>query len=389
MAASAHNVLLVVDDDPDYLAEVVELAKRLNYTAVTADSAANFRHAVTQFKPSVVMMDLQMSGMDGVAGLRYLASTGQSTEVLLVSSMDARVLATARQFGSSLGLSMLNAMRKPLRMEDLEVRLISSRVDSNAVTLDELKRAIEEYELLLHYQPILQRGTSNWTVSGMEALVRWQHPTRGLLYPAQFLPLVEQAQLSMALTDYVLTEALRQVGHWHARGMQLRLAVNLAPRTVTDLDFPDRLTQVLREYGVAAEYLTFEVTEAAALGDINTVMDSFARLRVRGVGLALDDFGVGTSSLTQLYKIPYSSIKIDASLIAEVPHSREAQTIVEAIVELGHKLSLSVCAEGVETAANFDILDHAGCDQLQGDYISKPVPAAGLETFMLAWGDAA
>jgi EAL domain-containing protein (putative c-di-GMP-specific phosphodiesterase class I) len=389
VAASAHNVLLVVDDDPDYLAEVVELAKRLNYTAVTADSAANFRHAVTQFKPSVVMMDLQMSGMDGVAGLRYLASTGQSTEVLLVSSMDARVLATARQFGSSLGLSMLNAMRKPLRMEDLEVRLISSRVDSNAVTLDELKRAIEEYELLLHYQPILQRGTSNWTVSGMEALVRWQHPTRGLLYPAQFLPLVEQAQLSMALTDYVLTEALRQVGHWHARGMQLRLAVNLAPRTVTDLDFPDRLTQVLREYGVAAEYLTFEVTEAAALGDINTVMDSFARLRVRGVGLALDDFGVGTSSLTQLYKIPYSSIKIDASLIAEVPHSREAQTIVEAIVELGHKLSLSVCAEGVETAANFDILDHAGCDQLQGDYISKPVPAAGLETFMLAWGDAA
>lgn len=389
MAAPVHNVLLVVDSDPEFVTDVVELAKRASYTAVTADSAANFRHAVTQFRPSVVMLDLQMAGMDGVAGLRYLASTGLAAEVLLVSSMDARVLATARQFGTSLGLKMLDVMQKPLRMNELEARLIKSRVDSNAVTLDELKRAIEEYELLLHYQPILQRRGTNWNANAVEALVRWQHPTRGLLLPAQFLPLAEQGQLSTALTDYVLTESLRQVGHWHARGMQLGLSVNLAARTVTDLDFPDRLTQVLREYGVQAEYLTFEVTEAASLGDIDTVLDSFARLRVRGVGLALDDFGVGTSSLTQLYKMPYSSIKIDSSLIAEVSHSPEALTVVEALIDLGHKLSLSVCAEGIETETNFDVLDHAGCDQLQGDYISKPVPAAGLETFMLAWGDAA
>lgn len=385
----AHNVLLIADSDPEFVAQVVELAKQLSYTPISADSAAHFRQLATQFKPSLVMLDLQVAGMDGVAGLRYLASTGIATEVLLVSRMDARVLATAKQFGSSLGLKMLEVMQKPLRMKELEARLIKSRVESYVVTVDELQRAIEEYELSLCYQPILQRAGGQWAVRAVEALVRWQHPTRGLLLPAQFLPLAEQGQLSTALTDYVLTEALRQVGHWHARGMRLGLSVNLAARTVTDLDFPNRLTQVLREHDVAAEYLTFEVTEAAALGELDTVLDNFARLRVHGVGLTLDDFGVGTSSLTQLYKMPYSCLKIDASLIAESQASAEALTVVEALIALGHKLSLSVCAEGVETGTSFDVLDRAGCDQLQGDYISKPVPAAGLETFMLAWGDAA
>lgn len=389
MTTPTHNVLLIADSDADFIYQVVELAKRASYTVVTADTAAHFRHAIAQFKPSLVMIDLQMAGMDGVAGLRHLASTGLATEVLLVSSMDARVLATARQYGVSLGLSMLDVMQKPVRLNEVEARLVKSRLDSTAVTLDELKRAIEEYELLLHYQPILQRRDTSWSVNAVEALVRWQHPTRGLLLPAQFLPLAEQAQLSTALTDYVLTESLRQVGHWHTRGVQLGLAVNLSARMVTDLDFPDRLTQVLREYGVQAEYLTLEVTEAASLGDVDTVLDSFARLRVRGVGLALDDFGIGTSSFTQLYKMPYSSMKIDASLIAEVSQSPEALTIAEALIDLGHKLSLSVCAEGVETAAAFDVLDHAGCDQLQGDYISKPVIASELEIFMAAWGDVA
>ena len=389
MSLLSQNVLLVVDDDQAWLNTVTEIAQSLSYTVISADSAAAFRQAVVQFKPSMVMLDLQMKGVDGVAGLRYLAGTGLPTDVMLVSGMDARVLSTAKRFGTSLGLKMLKAKQKPLLMADLKSCLQSHRNADVLITVAELQRAINEYELLLHYQPILRRHGNNWNVTAVEALVRWQHPTRGLLYPAQFLALAEQAGLSAAMTDYVLTESLRQVGHWHASGLRVGLAVNLPAHTVGDLDFPDRLTKVLREHSVDAQFLCLEVTEAAAVGDLETVMDSFARLRVRGVGLAIDDFGVGTSSLTQLYKMPYSVLKIDSALIAEIAHAPEAHTIVEAIIDLGHKLSLSVCAEGVEDAATFEALDRAGCDQLQGNYISKPVAALALENFTMAWGNAA
>jgi EAL domain-containing protein (putative c-di-GMP-specific phosphodiesterase class I) len=205
------------------------------------------------------------------------------------------------------------------------------------------------------------------------------------LLPGQFLPLAEAHGLIGGITDFVLTDAIRQVGHWRARGLNLGVAVNLATRLVKDLEFPDRLTRILREYEVPAEQLTLEVTEAASLYDWDVVMDSFTRLRVRGVGLSLDDFGVGTSSLTQLYKLPFSEVKIDRALIAEVPNNRAASVITRSIIELAHNLSLSACAEGIESTEAFDFLDQAGCDALQGDFISKPIPAAEVELFMVAW----
>lgn len=386
VSLSARNVLLVVDDDPALLALIAEIGKRSGYEVVTADSCAAFRQAVAQAHPSLVILDLQMADMDGVEALRHLATAVTKAEILILSGMDHKVLATARQFGLSLGLRVLDALQKPVRMRELETYLIKHNGGHAPLTGDEFRRAISEYELVLHYQPILQRVNHTWVVNTVEALVRWQHPQRGLLYPGEFLSMVEQENLMTEMTDYVLTEALRQVGHWHARGLHVGLAVNLAVRNVTDLNFPDRLSDVLREYGVPPAYLCFEVTEAAAVGDQEVVMDSFARLRVRGVELALDDFGVGTSSVTQLYKMPYSSIKIDQALVAEMSTSLQARTVVSALVDLGHKLSLGVCAEGVESEAAFDRLDRMGCDRLQGDYISKPVTATELEAFAHAWG---
>jgi len=159
----------------------------------------------------------------------------------------------------------------------------------------------------------------------------------------------------------------------------------LAARLVKDLEFPDRLGRVLQEYGVSASQLALEVQEDAAQGDPDLVMDIYTRLRVKGVNLALDDFGVGVSSLTHLYKMPFSILKIDRSLIAQVPTNRGACVAVRAIAQLAHAFSLQVCAEGVETALAFDFLDQAGCDMMQGDYIGKPMPAAEFENFVAAW----
>jgi EAL domain-containing protein (putative c-di-GMP-specific phosphodiesterase class I) len=302
--------------------------------------------------------------------------------------MDQRVLVSARQLGDQLGLKMLGTLQKPAMIEDIEALLVKHVQPGRRITIEDLRRAVEEHELIVHYQPKLVRSGGDWQVRSAEALVRWRHPQLGLLFPGEFLPLAEKSGLIINVTDFVLTDAIRQIGHWRQRGLDLGAAVNLSPRLVQDLEFPDRLGLLLREFDAAAEQLTLEVTEAASLDDPELVMDIFTRLRVRGVGLSLDDFGTGTSSLTQLYKMPFSEVKIDRLLIAEIASSSAAATVVRAIVELAHNLSLTACAEGVETAEAFEFLDGAGCDALQGDFIASAMPAAEMESFIDVWNGA-
>src|SRR5688500_18047901 len=344
------NLLLAVDDEADFLELIEQIGRGVGCTVITADTAASFREQLSQRQPSLILLDLQMPGMDGIEALRYLARQNVTSGILLASGMDQRVLASARQLGESLGLKMLGTLQKPAMLEDIESLLAKHLEPNSRISVEELRKAIDEHELIVHYQPKVVRAANDWHVRSAEALVRWRHPRLGLLYPGEFLPLAEQSGLIVGVTDFVLTDAIRQVGHWRQRGFNLAAAVNLSPRLVQDLEFPDRLSRVFREFEVAPEQLTLEVTEAASLGDPELVMDIFTRLRVKGVGLSLDDFGTGTSSLTQLYKMPFSEVKIDRLLIAEVTQAKAAATVVKAIIELAHNRPLSVCAAGVETA---------------------------------------
>jgi EAL domain-containing protein (putative c-di-GMP-specific phosphodiesterase class I) len=380
-----NNLLLAVDDERDFLDLVAQLAQDVGYEVLTADSATSFRQVVADYHPSLVFLDLQIPGMDGVEALRILARQGLRGGVVLASGMDQRVLTSARQLGESLGLKMLGTLQKPALIEDIEALLTKHLGASSLLTAADLRNAVEEAELSVHYHPVLARKDGEWQVSGAEALVRWQHPKFGMVYPKDFLHLADDHHITTAIADFVLTDAIRQVGHWRAHGLNLSVAVNLAPRLVKDLEFPDRLSRILREYNVAASQLTLEVQEEAAQHEGELAMDIYTRIRVKGIELALDDFGIGTSSLTHLYKMPFSILKIDRSLIAQVPVNRGVCVVVRAIVQLAHALSLTVCAEGVETALAFDFLDNCGCDQMQGDFIGKPMPAADLEGFVAAW----
>jgi EAL domain-containing protein (putative c-di-GMP-specific phosphodiesterase class I) len=329
-----------------------------------------------------------MPGMDGIEALRYLARQSVSAGILLASGMDQRVLSSARQLGESLGLRMLGTLQKPAMLEDIEALLSRHLEADERISLEDLQRAINEHELVVHYQPKLERAARDWQVVGAEALVRWRHPRFGLLYPGDFLPLAEQSGMILGVTDFVLTDAIRQIGHWRQSGLHLNAAVNLSPRLVQDLEFPDRLGRVLKEFDVSADQLTLEVTEAASLHDPELVMDIFTRLRVKGVGLSLDDFGTGMSSLTQLYKMPFSEVKIDGSLISEVIDAKPAATVVRSIIDLAHNLSLTVCAEGVETSPQFEFLEQLGCDALQGEFIAHSMPAGEIESFIDVWNGA-
>src|SRR5271154_6331377 len=180
----------------------------------------------------------------------------------------------------------------------------------------ELRRALDEYELTLHYQPKFAAGSS-LSVTQVEALVRWNHPQLGLLLPGQFLPLADAAGLMTEITDFTITEAIQQYALWRDRGIDLPVAVNLASTLIKDERFPDRLMSSLRQFDVPPTRLTLEVKEMEKLSDRALCLAAFTRLRAAGVGLALDNYGSGLSSITELYRMPFTEVKIDGALIAD------------------------------------------------------------------------
>ena len=245
----------------------------------------------------------------------------------------------------------------------------------------ELCRALDEQELTLHYQPKLTAGRSP-KVTGVEALVRWNHPQLGLLLPGQFLGLANTAGLMSEITDFTITEAIQQYALWRNRGIDLPVAVNLAPALIKDERFPDRLMSSLRQFDVPPTRLTLEVKEMEKLSDRALCLEAFTRLRAAGVGLALDDYGSGLSSITELYRMPFTEVKIDGALIADASRDENAGIVMRAIVRLAHELFMVVTAEGVETNVQLDHVIQSGCDFAQGTLLCGPRPPPDLERFL-------
>jgi EAL domain-containing protein (putative c-di-GMP-specific phosphodiesterase class I) len=216
----------------------------------------------------------------------------------------------------------------------------------------------------------------------VEALVRWQHPTRGLLGPHEFIPLAEDSDLIGPLTNWVLNAALRQHRKWKRTGRLLPVAVNIATRSLLDPGFPDRVAAMLAEHAVAPGQLTLEITESALITDATRANEILGLLRNLGVRLALDDFGTGYSSMAYLQTMPLDELKIDRRFISVIQSSRSDEAIVRAILQLAHALDLEVVAEGVEDANTWDILHEMGCDMAQGFLWSRPVPARDLAAWL-------
>ena len=236
----------------------------------------------------------------------------------------------------------------------------------------ELRRAIEGGELVVQYQP--QVDLSEGVVRGAEALVRWRHPTRGFLGPEAFLQAAEQGGLMRNLTRYVLAESLRQLREWRTTGMEIDLAINVSSRDLADARFPDEVARALAEHGVEPSWLELEVTESVLLSDRLRTSRMLERLVDQGVRIAIDDFGVGYSSLGQLKTLPAEVLKIDRSFVSSMETDRHDEAIVSSTIELAHRLGLRVIAEGVETPAHLARLRAAGCDIGQGHLLGHPLP---------------
>jgi diguanylate cyclase (GGDEF)-like protein len=247
----------------------------------------------------------------------------------------------------------------------------------------ELREAIERDELVLHYQPKVASGTG--IVRGAEALVRWQHPRRGLLSPMEFIPLAEQTGLAAPLTFSVLDQALHSLRAWRDAGHDISVAVNLPPRMLLDADLPDRVRAAIEAAGVPAAALTLEVTESSVMEDQGRSLTTLAMLEAMGVHMSIDDFGTGYSSLSRLKQIPASEIKIDRSFIQGMLTDASEDVIVRSTIDLGKNLGRTIVAEGVETREEWDRLSDLGCDAIQGYFISKPLPGEQFLRWLTAY----
>jgi diguanylate cyclase (GGDEF)-like protein len=242
--------------------------------------------------------------------------------------------------------------------------------------IGELRTAIERGALALHYQP--QVDLTSGRVCGVEALVRWPHPERGLIPPDRFISLAEQTGLIEPLTQWVLAEAVRQCREWQRTGVLLTVSVNLSMWNLHDPVLPERVAGLLREHGVSPAWLRLELTESALMADPGRALDVLTRLAGLGVRLAVDDFGVGYSSLAYLKTLPVDELKIDKGFVRAMATDTADAAIVASTVELGHALGLRVVAEGIEDRVTWDALAEMGCDVAQGYYLSRPLAPDAL-----------
>ena len=279
-------------------------------------------------------------------------------------------------------VAMYEAKRK---RTGLEVYLASRDVHSRErlALVGEMRSAIEAGELVLHYQPKASLDTGR--VHGVEALVRWNHPWRGLLEPEAFLPIAEQSGLTRALTAFVLGKAIQQAGEWERAGLDLNVAVNLGPADLLDLGLPDEVSRLLERGDCPPGRMQLEVSEDVVMADPDRTIDVLRRLRDLGVRIALDDFGAGHSSLSHLTQLHLDELKIDRSFVQRMDRSQPHGAIVRSSIDLGRRLHLRVVAEGVESAETWDTLAAWGCQEAQGFYLARPMPAGEVR----GWLDAA
>jgi len=278
------------------------------------------------------------------------------------------------------------AMQQAKRLGGNQYRFYNSEMRSATVEQlnleNSLRKAIFRDEFIVHYQPKVALSSNR--IVGMEALVRWQHPTLGLLQPGRFIPLAEETGLIAVITERVLQQATRQVKAWSDDGLgELTVAINIPPQQLRKGNLLHTLKEALETSGLPANQLELELTESSLMDDPDLAIKILGEARERGMLIALDDFGTGYSSLSYLRRFPLDTLKIDQTFVKDLGKSEEDGAIVRAIITMAHQLGMTVTAEGIETASHLDFLIRERCDYVQGYYISRPITAEAMTELLL------
>lgn len=372
--------LLVVDDQRLDRAIATHAATRAGYKVTGAASIGETRDLLESgARFDFLVLDLSLGTEDGLEVLPLIARFNPSAIIVLASGFDGRVLAACQRLASSLGLLVAGVLRKPILPTALQRlldhaphALTQGDADAQPIPLDQIREAIADGQIRPWFQP--KASLANGAVVGAEALARWVKPDGRLVSPAAFVPLVEQHGLAAELTDAILDQSLRASAEWRKKRPDCRVAVNLSPLLLDDPAITDRIDRALHKHNVPSGALVLEITETNGIPDTPRAMEILTRLRIRGVHLAVDDFGTGHSSLLSLVRTPFNEMKIDQAFVREALTNRDSRKVVRASASLGRELGLTVVAEGVETTDIADLVADAGCHIGQGWLYGRAVP---------------
>jgi EAL domain-containing protein (putative c-di-GMP-specific phosphodiesterase class I)/FixJ family two-component response regulator len=385
----------LVIEDHDFQRSIAAQVLKL-CGAIGVGEAANGAAAIAAIDKAadpfdVLVCDLNMPDMDGLEFLRHMGKRHCSSSVIIVSGLDEAITRSAEAMGQIYGVRLLGAMEKPITRSKLVPLLLrhfgQQRMPSHSQTepipIAEIEKGLEEHQFVPFFQPKIDMRQRR--LAGVEALMRWHHPERGVLTPDAFIAIMEKNGLITRGTYEILDSALASCRYWDGYGHTVPLAINVSVESLSDTSLPEQLEARVQAVNLAPELVTVEVTESTAMTDLGHCLETLARLRMKGFGLSIDDYGTGFSSMQQLTRIPFSELKIDQTFVTGSARQPLLRALLESSVNMGRRLGLKTVAEGVESDEDWDVVERAGCDVAQGYFIAKPMPAAELLTWYEGW----
>ena len=343
----------------------------------------------------IIISDLDMEGMDGMEFVRHLGESGAPISIILASALERKLLASIATMAEAYGIRLLGVLEKPLTPRKLLPLIQLHRADlaqpiaqpfvppTPQFTLEALATGLRKDEFVPYFQPKIHLGTG--TVKGAEALARWLHPRLGIVAPTCFIDTLEAGGLIDEITWVMLRKSAACCRAWRARGLDATVSVNLSVRSLAEVDIAERVTKLVRSQGLDPSQMILEVTESSATTDVGKALENLARLRMKGFGLAIDDYGTGYSSMQQLSRIAFTELKIDRTFVSKAVKDATARVILKSSIKMAKQLNIDSVAEGVETRADFDLLCRLKCDMAQGFFIAKPLAYADFLCWDRHW----
>lgn len=365
------NKLLVIDDEPASSATIGRIARGCGYDVIITTDIDDFRSRVLSWEPAVIVLDLSMPEMDGDQVMAWLGKQGCKAHILIVSAYELARLRQAEAAGRSLGLNMAGVFQKSPHMEKLGDIFREIYDAAEVLSIQDLSNALTNREFRLVYQP--QIDLRSGTITGFEALARWDHPKHGPIPPATFIPMMEAGGTIGEFTARTVEMALDDMRLWNG-AMDGSVSINVSAAIFGSMVIDELVRAQCLSKGIDIHRITIEITETAAMTEADRAGACLVRLDRLGAQLSIDDFGTGYSSLVKLHQLPFSELKIDRSLITDCGFSLENSKLVRAMIDLGHNLNKKVVAEGVETEETLHWLRECGCDVAQGYFIGRPMP---------------
>lgn len=387
---------LVVEDHEFQRSMMVEMLEGLGAQSIheAADGFSAMEVVRELDQPfDIIFTDIDMPGMDGMAFIRRLGESKVRASLIITSGLDSSLLRTMETMIGAYGMRLLGTVEKPPTPERFaELIAMHWQVKSNpekakqgasSFSLEQVMEGLHAEQFEPYYQPKIELKSRR--VTGVEALARWHHPSGGVILPYAFISLLEDAGQISELTWIMLAKSARDCRGWREAGLDLNVSVNLSVKLLADPAIADAITWQVTHQGLEPRHMILEITESAAMTSVGHALENLIRLRMKGFGLSLDDYGTGYSSMQQLTRIPFTELKIDQSFVMHAANQESSRMILESSLEMARKLRITSVAEGAETVQDWNLLRECGCDLAQGFFIARPMKSADFPEWVHAW----